>query len=380
MKLRHFIVALACAALLPRFTVYADAATCTTASMYSYRLWSLSGSVGQTVTVPFTVALKNQNIATVSGIDFRLDWDKTSLAIDHIQAGQLCYGQLCYDNTMPTCDTNGYGCTWGQLPTGHQVTAVPQNIADWAGRGVLMFVDFNSSGNPINSAYLDANGLIVGDDSVVFTATFTLLTDIGQDAPADVWMSNASFSQSSGFTLYASVEDLANGQGRAIVLDDQKPADLPPYAEAGPEQSVKEKTAVTLDGSASCDVNGALATIAWTQTSGPPALLSGADTLTPTFTAPPVSTAGATAVFRLTVTDTGGLSSQDVVVVHIGDVLEGDMDDSGAVDLADVILTLQALAGRTVPSFNLAADVDGDGRASLQDAIYIVRQCALTSN
>jgi hypothetical protein len=53
----------------------------------------------------------------------------------------------------------------------------------------------------------------------------------------------------------------------------------------------------------------------WTQTSGTPVLLNGANTATPTFTAPTVAT---TLTFSLTVTDsTGAVSSPSTVTVTV---------------------------------------------------------------
>lgn len=87
-----------------------------------------------------------------------------------------------------------------------------------------------------------------------------------------------------------------------------------PVAEAGPDQSLANNTAVaegspvTLDGGGSFDIDNDSFTYAWTQDSGPTVLLSGATTASPTFTAPVVGGSGApgvvaTLVFRLTVDD-----------------------------------------------------------------------------
>lgn len=88
----------------------------------------------------------------------------------------------------------------------------------------------------------------------------------------------------------------------------------PPVAEAGPDQSVLNGTAVaegspvTLDGSASFDIDSDVFTHAWVQVSGPAVTLTGADTSGPTFTAPYAGTNGAagvvaTLVFELLVDD-----------------------------------------------------------------------------
>jgi OmpA family/PKD domain len=78
----------------------------------------------------------------------------------------------------------------------------------------------------------------------------------------------------------------------------------PPVANAGPDQTVSGGT-VTLDGSASYDPDHDPITYQWSQVSGPTVTLATPTAATTTFTA----VAGQTYVFRLSVTDPGGLSS-----------------------------------------------------------------------
>ncbi|HET7506579.1 MAG TPA: S8 family serine peptidase [Kofleriaceae bacterium] len=87
-----------------------------------------------------------------------------------------------------------------------------------------------------------------------------------------------------------------------------------PLAAAGPDQVVLPSAAVALDGTASHDFDGTIASYAWTQTAGTPVTLTGADTATPSFTAPAGS---GTLTFQLVVTDNDGKTGTDTVDVIV---------------------------------------------------------------
>lgn len=93
----------------------------------------------------------------------------------------------------------------------------------------------------------------------------------------------------------------------------------PPQADAGPDQTVYEGTVVQLSGSNSTDPNGIgdIASYQWTQISGPAVTLSDPAAIQPIFAAPDVEPGGISLIFQLTVTDKGGLSSQDTCIVNV---------------------------------------------------------------
>ena len=72
--------------------------------------------------------------------------------------------------------------------------------------------------------------------------------------------------------------------------------------------------AVSLDGGSSSDTDDAALTYAWTQSSGPTATLSGANSAAPGFTAPHED---ATLVFSLTVNDGTEDSAADTVAITV---------------------------------------------------------------
>jgi PKD repeat protein len=90
----------------------------------------------------------------------------------------------------------------------------------------------------------------------------------------------------------------------------------PPVANAGPDQRVKQKTAVTLNGTGSSDPDGAIAAYSWRKVLGPSVTLNGANSATPAFTAPSTRF-GTLLIFELTVTDNAGASATDTITVVV---------------------------------------------------------------
>ena len=103
-----------------------------------------------------------------------------------------------------------------------------------------------------------------------------------------------------------------------------------PTANAGRDQKVAEGSLVTLDGSRSTDSDDGIRTYTWHQTTGTAVHLSGANTPNPTFTAPSAGNGTEGLTFELTVTDNGGLSHRDSVVVEVaGSNTAPVIDDPG---------------------------------------------------
>jgi hypothetical protein len=107
-------------------------------------------------------------------------------------------------------------------------------------------------------------------------------------------------------------------------------SNLPPVADAGPDQTVNEGSQVILNGFESSDPDDGIYSHYWTQTFGKPASLSDPTTVYPSFAAPDVGPDGESLIFQLTVTDTGGLKSTDTCFVNISWVNQPPTADAGA--------------------------------------------------
>ena len=107
--------------------------------------------------------------------------------------------------------------------------------------------------------------------------------------------------------------------GLPSCLDTLPPPNLPPVADAGPDQSVEAGVMVFLAGSGN-DPDGAITSHAWTQTGGTPVSLTGSNAATAVFVAPEVSV-DETLTFRLTVTDDAGAQASDEVRVTVHEVV-----------------------------------------------------------
>jgi hypothetical protein len=132
----------------------------------------------------------------------------------------------------------------------------------------------------------------------------------------------------------------------------------PPVANAGPDQSVFESEPVLLDASASVDTDDGIVSYSWSQLSGPVVALSDSSALQPDFTAPDMSNGPASLSFELTVTDRGGLRSQDVVTVNVSWVGNPPVADAGP---AQTVYAAESVLLDGTGSYD-----DDDGIASVQ--------------
>ena len=144
-----------------------------------------------------------------------------------------------------------------------------------------------------------------GDD-----ITFTITPEAGYSV-AEVMVDGVSVDITTTYTFENVGGDHTIAAGFAV-------NQMPPAADAGPDQDVIEGATVALDGSQSADPDDAIVTYEWTQTGGPAITLSDTAAVSPTFVAAPV-TEDVSLIFQLTVYDSGGDSDSDTVTINITD-------------------------------------------------------------
>jgi uncharacterized repeat protein (TIGR01451 family) len=166
---------------------------------------------------------------------------------------------------------------------------------------------------------------------------------------------------------------------------------LPPVADAGPDQIRQVNELVTLDGTASTDPDGHYPlTFGWTQIGGPAVILDDAASAQPTFTTLPTA---AVFTFSLVVTDSYGLASEpDSVTITVPDqpALSAELNAYPAlVHVGETVtftltltnngnVVLQNLASTTTVggNFSLPASL-GVGESASRQVTYVVQQADL---
>lgn len=173
-------------------------------------------------------------------------------------------------------------------------------------------VNFDGTGSS------DPDGIVASYAWVQTAGTMVTLNNPGTATPDFMAPNVVGAPEVLIFQLTVTDNDILNPkQDTDVVNVTVNPVNVDPVANAGPDQSVDEQSAVALDGSASSDSDGTIDSYSWTQTAGTAVVLAGADTATPGFTAPPVDASGQLLTFELEVTDNEGGSATDTVDIQV---------------------------------------------------------------
>ncbi|KPA13394.1 Concanavalin A-like lectin/glucanase [Candidatus Magnetomorum sp. HK-1] len=152
------------------------------------------------------------------------------------------------------------------------------------------------------------------------------------------------------------------------------PINDPPCANAGTDQIVREGQNVVLDGTNSYDVDKDDLTYSWKQSSGISVKLLDSKMVQSSFIAPSVRSEGDTLMFNLLVSDAEQHISKDSVLIAVHNVFtKGDLNDDGHIDIEDIVLALQLIAGMNENKTYGQASIDRN-QIGLSDVIYIFQQ------
>jgi hypothetical protein len=183
--------------------------------------------------------------------------------------------------------------------------------------GALVTLDGSGSSDPaglaLTFAWTQAAGPAVTLSNAASATPGFIAPSVDPNLPAATLSFTLVVSDAFGSSAPASVTITVNP------LPPPPPPPPAPIANAGANQTVDSGALVTLDGSASADPLGLALSFAWSQASGSPVSLTGADTASPSFTAPTVASGSLpqVMVFSLIVSDADGSSAPATVTVTV---------------------------------------------------------------
>lgn len=225
--------------------------------------------------------------------------------------------------TVPSATAAGYGYGYGAVSYGTAFSAPysysfssPQDFLSGNSYGYSYAVP---NANPVNGfvgpATITIEGKLNTTDMSLGSHTLDVLVHTGSGGNG--------------------VDKIVPPQLVFTVTQAPPPSNVPPTANAGPDQTVNEGDGVTLDGTASSDSDDTVASYAWTQTVGPAVTLAGANTAKPTFAAPQVSSDTVLTFQLIVADDDGSHSAPDTVNITVRNV---PPSPTGAADLIRALI------------------------------------------
>jgi len=253
---------------------------------------------------------------TVSS-DCILSWDASSALDKSRYAIQIFYEEgglkTAHDfiieingnltNAVPVCSiTSGIANT--SITVGDTAT-VSVTATDPDGGNLVLTT---ASGLPVNATITPTLGLQGAIGASPMTATISWTPSTATTAAASLIFTDSNNASCQQALTFDSINVVA--------------INTPPTADAGADANINEADSHTLNGSGSSDADGMVDTYLWTQVAGPIGTFTGANTVSPVYTAPFI-TGNQTATFSLVVFDDEGLQSLNTDSVDIM-VVEND--------------------------------------------------------
>jgi len=238
---------------------------------------------------------------------------------------------------LQSSDTCLVNVLWiNQPPTANAGT--DQNVTE----GTMVTLNGLNSSDPDGSALSYEWTQTSGTSAVLSSSSVAQPTFVAPNVGAD------------GETLMfqLTVTDSGNLFTRDLCIVNVVWENQPPAANGGPDQTVDQGVSVTLDGTGSTDPDGGILAYSWLQTGGTPAVtLDNPNSAQPRFLA---NTGGASSnlVFRLTVTDPGGLSALDQCSIVVNGTASAEVSKAASgMDLSGQWRSLSRTVRKSVSTF-----------------------------
>jgi len=172
------------------------------------------------------------------------------------------------------------------------------------------------------SSSIDSDGTIASYAWTQTSGTGVVITNANQPI-ASFTAPNVDAQLGFQFTV---IDNDGAANSRSLIVNTTREAPVivenqAPVANAGSDQTIDEKTLISLNGNASNDPDGTIVSYSWVQISGGNVAISNANQAVASITGPDVET-DTPLTFQLTVTDNEGASSSDTTVLLIQDVPE----------------------------------------------------------
>lgn len=224
------------------------------------------------------------------------------------------------------------------------------NAAPTANAGINQVVDEQLLVTLDGSASNDSDGSI---STYSWSQTAGVAVTLSGDSTVSPTFTGPNINTTGTLSFELTVTD-NDGDTASATVDIILQANTAPTANAGIDQTVKKQLQVTLNGSASSDSDGLIASYSWSQLAGTSVTLSDASSASPTFAGPDISVTE-TLSFELTVIDNDGDASMDTVAIVISAetcargitcaYIIGGGDTVSVYDVADKSLQATVLVG-----------------------------------